>query len=342
MNKKLFIILGVFSTINGMDLPVRIPREWPAEEYANGGNTKQVANFIDLLNRHQIDTRIDNVISFGCGTGEIEKYVAQKAKTVHGIDASENMINVARTNQSKINNLTFEHCFAEDFKTKQHYDLALMSCCFHWFENKKQALERISDSLRMHGKLFTNIETESNPIPFGIAVYEDMKRDVPLIGTLLAALPNPTGSARLTDTELRDMLYHTNFEILRYQTESFDWTMTEQEWRKTQLPLLLSTPGAQSLINATSENNWITNTTTESFFYYMIQGKMTPKELKQHNEPFFPESSNEFVVKLRKNNFCRYLFNNFLNRCLTKFTKNLDGTYTYTYSTTAILAKKIN
>lgn len=317
----------------------REPREWPAPEYAQA-NQPQISCFESLLKR--VETEGKDIISFGCGTGEIEKNLAQTALSVHGTDASKQMIDYAqRTHLTQENgNLSFEHCFVEDFKTNKLHDLAFTASCFHWFEDKPKALRAISNSLRPGGFFLANIETEDNPKPFALVAKEEMLAEHPYIEKLLSVVTNPTGSSYLTTEELHDLLKQENFQNINSTVESFDFTMTADEWRTYQLPILLSTPGAQAIINLTSEENWCTNKAS-GWAYWAIT--KSPEEQKQHDAPFFPNSSDELVKKIRKNDFCRYFFNHFLNRCIKKLQDNGDGTYTWKYETTVILAqKKVN
>ena len=345
MKKYIILALSLCAPLHCMELqqpkasyiPVSDPQEWPAEEYARG-NKNQIACFSALLDKHAIETKNKTILSIGCGTGEIEAKLAQNATYVHGIDASNNQIKYAQEHYSTAN-LSFAPCFAENFETIDQYELAIMSCCFHLFKNKPQALQRISDSLEPHGLLFTNIETANHPTPFSKTVLKEMMDDITLVGSLLSALPDPIGSTRPTLEELYTMFDDAGFVIVKKQEESFNWTMSEQEWRQMQLPLILCSPGAQTLINLTSPDQYIKNKLSEGVFS-LIQQNMTKAEQEQHDQPFFPESSNELVCKVRDNNFCRYLFNNFLNRILTKLHKNEDGTYSWRYCTTAILATK--
>lgn len=327
-----FLCLG--SILNGAE---QLPnRPGLPIEYARG-NKFQIDCFSHWLKKYNVPIKDQKVISFGCGTGEIELDLAQTAQSVHGIDASKEMIEYAQSKHcSRQKNLSFEHCFAENFASPTSYDLALASCCFHWFEDKPKAARAIANSLKSNGIFFANIETSSNPKPFGITVFEEMKRDVPIIGTLLAMLPNPTGSSHPDYGDLHVMLTEAGFTNIEPKIESYDWTMTAQEWRNAQLPLLLSTPGAQKLVNSTSENNSWGKTASEWAFWLI---NMSPEEKEEHGAPFFPESNHELVEKIRKNDFCRYLFNNFLRRCLAKLEDN-GGTYTWKYETTIILAQK--
>lgn len=337
MKKHIVITaLCALATLNGMDkAATRAPREWPAPEYAKG-NQPQIACFESLLKR--VETEGKDIVSFGCGTGEIEAKLAQNALSVHGTDASKKMIDYAQQTHltQDRGNLSFEHCFVEDFKTNKLHDLAFTASCFHWFEDKPKALKAISNSLRPGGFFLANIETSDNPKPFALVAKEEMLAEHPYVEKLLSVVSNPTGSSYLTTQELHDLLEQENFENVQSTVESFDFTMTEEEWRTYQLPILLSTPGAQAIINTTSDNSW--KQYASDWAYWAIT--KSPEEQKQHDASFFPNSSDELVKKIRKNDFCRYFFNHFLNRCIKKLQDNGNGTYTWKYETTVILAQK--
>ncbi len=337
---KLIIIISacLASIVNGAeqlrDRP-SLPKEYALR------NKYQIECFSHWLKKHDIPIEGKAIISFDCYTGELEDILAEKAKRVHGISPSRKMIDYAhkthaQETHTQKTNLSFAHCFPEDFSSPTSYDLAIASSCFQFFEDKPKAIHAIANSLKSNGLFFANIETQDNSKPLGIAVFEEMKCDVPIIGTLLAMLPNPTGSSQPTYGELHVWLTEAGFTNIKPKIESYDWTMTAEEWRKIQLPLLLSTPGAQILVNSTSDN-WYAKKASEGAFWWIT---MSLKEKEEHDAPFFPESNHELIQKIRTNDFCRYLFNNFLRRYLDKLQNNGDGTYTWKYKTTIILAQK--
>ena len=85
--------------------------EWIAKEYAKG-NKQPIKKFHDWFENIGINLKEKHIISFGCGTGELEDRIAEKAFSVHGIDASNNMILYAKENYApKKNNLSFSHSF---------------------------------------------------------------------------------------------------------------------------------------------------------------------------------------------------------------------------------------
>ena len=204
------------------------------------------------------------------------------------------------------------------------------------FSDQPKALKSIANSLKTGGIFFADIETTSNPEPDGIIAFDEMKRDVSLIGPLLAMLPNPTGISRPNYGNLHIMLTQAGFTNIQSKIESRTCRMTKEQFRKIQLPILLSSPGAQMLVNSTSDN-WYAKKAGEGAFWWV---NMSPEEKEEHDAPFFPESNHPLIQKIRTNDFCRYLFNNFLRRCLKKLHDNEDDTYTWNYEMTIIKATK--
>jgi SAM-dependent methyltransferase len=347
MHKYIILIFSLCAPLHCMEIrPLKCsysktptPQEWPAEEYAKG-NQYQTNCFANLLKKHDIKVYDRTVLSVGCGTGEIEERLAKLGAThVHGIDASRNMVEYAHNKYHAIPNLSFEHCFAENFDSTEPYDIALMASSFSFVKNKPLALQRISNSLHIDSILFANIETDAHPESFDIIVLNEMINDIPILRGLLSSLSDPIGRSRPTEIELEDIFSEAGLDMISAAEESFTWTMTEEQWKQTLLPLILSSPAAQKLIALTEESDVISNNISEAQFA-MMKEDMTKEEQRQHRRRFFPESNDKLVCKVRKNNFCKYLLNNYFNRCFAKLRQNENGTYTWKYHTTAIMAVK--
>lgn len=318
------------------DKPTYQTQEWMAKEYAQK-NKHYIDFFSHCLATHNIEIKNKEIISFGCGTGEIEYQLAQQAKSVLGVDASNNMIEHAKEQYSHQNNLSFQYCPIEKFHSVKRYDLVTAFCSFNFFK-AEQAIQIISTHLKPGGVFFGNIDTTNNSEPFGMQVFNDMKKEIPLIGRLLAILPDPTGISRHTPGALHIMFHKAKMNVSHQHLLSYEIKMTEQEWQQAQLPLLLSTQGAQTLVNTTSDN-WCSKKSADATFWLFT---LSAEEKKEHDAPFFPECTNPLIEKIRNNNLCRYLLNNFLKRCLTKMKKNGDGTYTWPYETTLYVSIKNN
>lgn len=230
-------------------------QEWPAEDYAIG-NRMQISAFSKFLQDNQIDYKNKKILSIGCGTGETEAKLAQTAQYVYGIDASKKMIEYAQRKHIwvpinkdviKIDNLYFIACAAENFKANQKFDLAISSFAFHWFSDKQKALCNIADSLESNGLFFANIKTRENPDPVDLLAVHEMIQDIPIIGTYLAHCSNPIGSSYPTNEELKNMLIHAGFEIIKIEPQSFIWNPTKEQYIQRQKPVADSRPGIQYL-----------------------------------------------------------------------------------------------
>ena len=229
----------------------RQPREWNAQEY-NNGNTLQTTTFLNFLKTNNIEIKDKIILSAGCGTGKVENILAEKAEHIHGFDASKNMIDFAQDKYKHVGNLSFEHCFAEDFQSPKRYQLALASFCLHWVEDKKQAFQRINDGLELHGELFGTVQTSDNPTPTNLIVAKEM---MPLFQETVKSITNKElpdlnnksmqaiiGSSYPSHEEFNTMLLETGFEIIKSEEEWYTCTMSTDELTKLQLPIFSSRP----------------------------------------------------------------------------------------------------
>ena len=245
--KQILTTLLLINSLSAMEKQViqRKPREWNAQAYAEGNAMQNAANEY-FFKSNNIQAKDLNILEVGCGTGEQAAQLSQIAKHIHAIDASKNMVEYAKKQYPHLKNVTFEHCFAEDFQPQKKYQLALASCCVHWFENKKQALQNINDSLEIDGLFFANITTANHPEPFTLVVFREMLQDIPIIGNWLSQCKNPSGqTAQPTHNELKTMLNETGFEIITCESQSFNWTANKEEVRKWLYPIITSTPAIQ-------------------------------------------------------------------------------------------------
>jgi ubiquinone/menaquinone biosynthesis C-methylase UbiE len=249
--KKYIIALCFANIINCMEQPLiehkpqREPREWDAQAY-DEGNTIQTKAFLTFLEKNKIETEKRTILDVGCGTGKIAAQLSEKATHVYGFDASKNMIEQAQKNFGHINNLSFEHCFAEDFTSPRLHKLAIASFCIHWFENQKQAFQHIHDSLEHNGDFFATVQTSNNPTPLELIAAQEMIEkmsiskaykwftDKNFIDLTACTLPSTE--------ELTHMLEETGFTILQSEEQSFFLAMTKDEIIKMERPVVFSRP----------------------------------------------------------------------------------------------------
>jgi len=249
MRKHLILAFSLYAPLHCMEQPLithksdREPREWDAQAY-DEGNKLQTSTFLHFLKTYNIKTEQLTILDVGCGTGKITAQLAEKATHIHGFDASKNMIDFARNKYGHLKNVSFEHAFAEDFTSPNLKQLALASYCIHWFEDKKQAFQRIHDSLEIGGEFFATIKTSDNPLPMNLIVATEM---MPLVETMVSfatgkSLLELIGSSYPSHEEFNAMLCETGFEIIKSEEQSFDCIMDEDELRKLQWPIVSSRP----------------------------------------------------------------------------------------------------
>ncbi len=124
------------------------------------------------------------VLDLACGTGI---YLDKQVKFFqdiniewHGLDASKEMLNRART---KVDNVLFKNSFAEELSYDSNYfDFISNNYAFHHFENKPRVLDEIARVIKKDG-IFKMHNIAIHEMPkwwvyqfFPSAYYEDLKR----------------------------------------------------------------------------------------------------------------------------------------------------------------------
>jgi len=93
------------------------------------------------------------VLDFGCGTGLVSLNFCGKAKTIVGVDLSQEMVNIYN---KKVNIL---NCQAEAIckdvnNVNKKFDIIVSSMVFHHIENVQEIMNVLSTKLKDNGKLF--------------------------------------------------------------------------------------------------------------------------------------------------------------------------------------------
>lgn len=124
--------------------------DWNAQEYL------QDFSFVprygeDVLNLLDVHTG-DRLIDLGCGNGTLTKRLSEKGLDVTGIDASEEMLGMARISYPE---LTFIKSDALDFTVDEPVDAVFSNAVFHWIDEEKQPLllRQINRALKKGGEL---------------------------------------------------------------------------------------------------------------------------------------------------------------------------------------------
>jgi SAM-dependent methyltransferase len=107
-------------------------------------------HYHDFLLNH-VPAHCGDALEIGCGTGAFARQLAERCQRVIGIDLSAEMIRVARSRSSRIENLEFELADAMSWKFPQsHFDFICSIATFHHLE-QRELLPKIKAALRPGG-----------------------------------------------------------------------------------------------------------------------------------------------------------------------------------------------
>lgn len=93
----------------------------------------------------------NSVIDLGCGNGALSQSLKERGFLVTGIDASKELLEIARKNYPEIN---FIHADATHFSLEKQVDIIFSNAVFHWIEKDKQILmlSCVNEALKEKGQ----------------------------------------------------------------------------------------------------------------------------------------------------------------------------------------------
>lgn len=122
--------------------------EWDANKYSSDFSfVHQYGNsVIDL-----IDNNCKTVLDLGCGNGALSKAMFDKGYNVTGIDASKELLDIARENYPDIR---FIEADATKFSLEQPVDVVFSNAVFHWInkEYQQDMLKCVYEALKENGQ----------------------------------------------------------------------------------------------------------------------------------------------------------------------------------------------
>ena len=92
----------------------------------------------------------ERILDIGCGNGTLTKKIKDLGARVVGIDQSEEMIELAKSNFKEIE---FHQMNAETLNFKSEFDGIFSNAVFHWIKDQDALLTGIADSLVTGGRL---------------------------------------------------------------------------------------------------------------------------------------------------------------------------------------------
>ncbi|MEH7234610.1 class I SAM-dependent methyltransferase [Bacillus sp. JJ1562] len=110
---------------------------------------------VELLNPQ----KGERILDWGCGTGDLTYQISQTGALVTGIDASSEMITMAR---EKYPSIPFIVGNGETFRTTGTYDAVFSNAALHWMKNAEKVVESIQGALRPGGRLVAEFGGKGN------------------------------------------------------------------------------------------------------------------------------------------------------------------------------------
>lgn len=135
---------------------------WNPEQYEKF-KLQRLQPFRDLLSS-VIASPGMRIVDLGCGTGETTLELHQRLRAAHtlGIDASEAMLQKARTRASL--GLGFALKSIENFNEENAYDLVFANASLHFVDDQPMLMERIVRALKPGGQLAVHVPiNDDNP-----------------------------------------------------------------------------------------------------------------------------------------------------------------------------------
>ncbi|RUR12460.1 trans-aconitate 2-methyltransferase [Legionella sp. km772] len=138
-------------------------QEWPAAEYAIGSYI-QATIAERYLNRLTIKTT-DKVLDVGCGDGNFSKRILDRLPygTLLGIDASENMLQLAEEVKKAYPNFSTQQANVTSMNFQGQFDYLVSFWCLQWSQDIHQAYSHIFHALKKGGKFLTLFPLGDDP-----------------------------------------------------------------------------------------------------------------------------------------------------------------------------------
>lgn len=123
--------------------------QWDAGKYTSDFSfVHQYGNGVtELIDAHKNSTILD----LGCGNGALSKVLQDKGFIVTGIDASKELLDIAKKNYPDIE---FMQADAVNFSLQEPVDVVFSNAVFHWIdkERQKDMLKCVYDALKEQGQ----------------------------------------------------------------------------------------------------------------------------------------------------------------------------------------------
>ena len=127
--------------------------KWDAQTYTDHFSFvhEYGEDVIKLIEQHDALS----VLDLGCGNGALTKKISDLGMNVIGMDASEELLKVARENYP---DLTFIKGDATNFELAENVDVVFSNAVFHWIHQEKQ-MQMKNGIIACHFIFFSSLHT---------------------------------------------------------------------------------------------------------------------------------------------------------------------------------------
>lgn len=148
----------------------------------------------------------DCILDFACGTGETAIQLCKDASHIHGIDISENMIDICngKAMNMNISNVIFEKkSIFDDSIKSDNYDMILAYNVLYFIEDVDVVLKRINELIRPGGYFISTTNCFGEKKNFNVHMQ-----------MLLSKLGTLPYMAEFKTSYLENIIQSNNFEII--------------------------------------------------------------------------------------------------------------------------------
>ena len=130
---------------------------WDANQYVNHASfvAKHGSQVLDLLNPKSGE----RVLDLGCGDGLLTLDIEKCGASVHGVDLSQSMIEIAQKR-----GLSAEVMNGENLTFNNEFDAVFSNAALHWMTSEESVLRGVSNSLTSNGRFVGEFGGEGNVV----------------------------------------------------------------------------------------------------------------------------------------------------------------------------------
>lgn len=125
-----------------------------ARRYAEStGSTPRTKKFNELILKNIKFNKGIAVLDIGCGSGNTLEILKNKAKSIIGVDASKEMIDICKEKFSKNKNIKLVCSDFTDIKINEKFDVIVLRMTLHHIKNVEAVLKEAKSLLKSKGRI---------------------------------------------------------------------------------------------------------------------------------------------------------------------------------------------